>query len=51
MSEEMIPDVEMASDVALAETEVAESAVNYSEKNLAELIAVFEELVDRKTHV
>ena len=41
----MIPDVEMTSDVALAETEVAESAVNYSEKNLAELIAVFEQLV------
>ena len=44
----MIPDVEMTSDVALAETEVAESAVNYSEKNLAELIAVFEELVQNE---
>jgi hypothetical protein len=48
MSEEMIPDVELTSDVALAETEVAESAVNYSEKNLAELIAVFEELVQNE---
>ena len=48
MSEELIPDVEMTSDVAFAETEVAESAVNYSEKNLAELIAVFEELVQNE---
>ena len=48
MSEELIPDVEMTSDVALAETEVAESAVNYSEKNLAELIAAFEELVQNE---
>ena len=48
MSEELIPDVEMTSDVALAETEVAESAVNYSEKNLAELVAAFEELVQNE---
>ena len=46
MSEEMIPDVELTSDVAVAEAaEIAESAVNYSEKNLAELVALFEELV------
>ena len=45
MSEEMIPDVEITSDVAVAEAaEIAESAVNYSEKNLAELVALFEEL-------
>ena len=50
MSEEMIPDVELTSDVAVAEAdvEVAESAVNYSEKNLAELITVFEELVQKE---
>ena len=46
MSEEMIPDVAMTSDVVVAEAaETAESAVNYSEKNLAELIELFEELV------
>ncbi len=51
MSEEMIPDVEvtnveLASDVVVAEAaETAEPAVNYSEKNLAELIALFEELL------
>ena len=44
----MIPDVEITSDVALAETEIAESAVNYSEKNLAELISIFEELVQNE---
>ena len=42
----MIPDVAMTSDVVVAEAaETAESAVNYSEKNLAELIELFEELV------
>ena len=41
----MIPDVEITSDVLVAEAvENAEPAVNYSEKTLAELIAVFEEL-------
>ena len=45
----MIPDVEMTSDVAVAEAaEIAESAVNYSEKTLAELIALFEELVQNE---
>ena len=49
MSEEMIPDVEITSDVAVAEAaEIAESAVNYSEKNLAELVAAFEELVQNE---
>ena len=42
MSEVIIPDVEQASDV----TEVdGVSAVNYYEKNLAELVRLFEELV------
>ena len=46
MSEEMIPDVEITSDVVVAEVaENAEPAVNYSEKNLAELVNLFEELV------
>ena len=44
----MIPDVVLASDVAVAEAEIAESAVNYSEKNLAELVALFEELVQNE---
>ncbi len=45
MSDPIIPDVEMTSDVAVAEAvEITEPAVNYSEKTLAELIAVFEEL-------
>ena len=45
MSEEIIPGVELTPDVVLAETvENAESAVNYSEKTLAELIQLFEEL-------
>ena len=45
----MIPDVELTSDVAVAEAaEVAESAVNYSEKTLAELITLFEELVQNE---
>ena len=42
MSEEMIPDVQLASDV----TEVdGVAAVNYYEKNLSELVKLFEELV------
>jgi len=46
MSEEMIPDVEITSDVLVAEAaENAEPAVNYSEKTLAELVALFEELL------
>ena len=49
MSAEIIPDVAMASDVVVAEpVEVAEPAVNYSEKNLAELIRLFEELVQNE---
>ena len=45
----MIPDVEMTSDVAVAEAaEIAESAVHYSEKTLAELITLFEELVQNE---
>ncbi len=54
MSEEIIPDVkladvELASDVVVAEAaEAAEPAVNYSEKNLAELIRLFEELVQNE---
>ena len=49
MREEIIPDVEITSDVAVAEAaEIAESAVNYSEKTLAELIAIFEELMQNE---
>ena len=49
MSAEIIPDVELTSDVVLAETvENAEPAVNYSEKTLAELIKLFEELVQNE---
>ena len=45
----MIPGVEITSDVVVAEAaEVAESAVNYSEKTLAELIVLFEELVQNE---
>ena len=45
MSEEMIPDVQLASDV----TEVdGVSAVNYYEKNLSELVKLFEELVENE---
>ena len=45
----MIPGVELTPDVAVAEAaEIAESAVNYSEKNLAELVAAFEELVQNE---
>ena len=46
MSEQIIPDVEFASDVVVAEAaEIAEPAVNYSEKTLAELVKLLEELV------
>ena len=49
MSEEIIPGVAAASDVVVAETvEIAEPAVNYSEKTLAELIRLFEELVQNE---
>ncbi len=49
MSEQIIPDVELASDVVVAEpVETAEPAVNYSEKNLSELIKLFEELVQNE---
>ena len=49
MSAEIIPGVEAASDVVVAETvEIAEPAVNYSEKTLAELIKLFEELVQNE---
>ena len=45
MTEQIIPDVELTSDVAVAEAvEMAEPAVNYSEKTLAELIKLFEGL-------
>ena len=46
MSEQIIPDVELTSDVVVAEAaEIAEPAVNYSEKTLAELVKLLEELV------
>ena len=46
MSEQIIPDVEFTSDVVVAEAaEIAEPAVNYSEKTLAELVKLLEELV------
>ena len=49
MSEQIIPDVELASDVVVAEAaEMAEPAVNYSEKTLAELVKLFEELVQNE---
>ena len=45
----MIPDVEITSDELVAEAvENAEPAVNYSEKTLAELIAIFEELMQNE---
>ncbi len=46
MSEEMIPDVELTSDVAEAVETVP--AVNYSEKTLAELVKLFEELAQNE---
>ena len=49
MSDVIIPDVEITSDVVLAEAvENAEPAVNYSEKTLVELIRLFEELVQNE---
>ena len=49
MSDVIIPDVELTSDVVVAEpVETAEPAVNYSEKTLAELIKLFEELVQNE---
>ena len=45
MSEEMIPDVELTSDVTEVDGAVA---VNYYEKNLAELVKLFEELVQNE---
>ena len=49
MSAEIIPGVELTSDVVLAEAvENAEPAVNFSEKTLAELIKLFEELVQNE---
>ena len=48
MSEEIKPDVQLASDVALTENgiqESAEPAVNYSEKTLAELSELFGDLM------
>ena len=49
MSEQIIPDVELTSDVAVAEAvEMTEPAVNYSEKTLAELVKLFEELVQNE---
>ena len=49
MSDVIIPDVELTSDVVVAEpVETAEPAVNYSEKTLAELIRLFEELVQNE---
>ena len=49
MSEVIIPDVEITSDVLVAEAaEIAEPAVNYSEKTLAELVSLFEELMQNE---
>ena len=49
MSEQIIPDVELTSDVVVAEAaEMAEPAVNYSEKTLAELVRLFEDLVQNE---
>ncbi len=52
MSDVIIPDavvVDETSDVVVAEpVEVAEPAVNYSEKNLSELVKLFEELVQNE---
>ena len=49
MSDVIIPDVEMTSDVLVDEAvEIAETSVNYSEKTLAELVALFEELMQNE---
>ena len=45
MSEEIIPDVDMTSDVAEVDSTIA---VNYNERNLAELVRLFEELVQNE---
>ena len=51
MSEVIIPDVDLTSDVPESVEsvieEVAVPAVNYSEKNLAELVRLFEEQIGR----
>ena len=52
MSEEIIPDVEITSDVLVAEAaEIAEPAVNYSEKTLAELVTLFEALMQNEDRI
>ena len=49
MSEQISPDVELTSDVVVAEPAAAEEpAVNYSEMNLAELVKQFEDLVQNE---
>ena len=49
MSEQIIPDVELTSDVVVAEPVANEEpAVNYSELTLAELVKLFEELVQNE---
>ena len=49
MSDVIIPDVEMTSDVLVDEAvEIAETSVNYSEKTLAELVSLFEELMQNE---
>ena len=49
MSEVIIPDVEITSDVLVDEAvEIAEASVNYSEKTLAELVALFEALMQNE---
>ena len=49
MSEVIIPDVEITSDVLVDEAvEIAEASVNYSEKTLAELVSLFEELMQNE---
>jgi hypothetical protein len=49
MSEVIIPDVEIASDVLVDEAvAIAEASVNYSEKTLAELVSLFEELMQNE---
>ena len=50
MSEEIIPDVTLTSDVPetvenIAIEETAENVVSYSEKSLAEIVKIFEELM------
>ena len=46
---ELTPDVPESVESVVAETvEMVEAAVNYSEKNLAELVKLFEELVQNE---